>query len=329
MTIARLRAFLSVPIILLFRQHFLEGASFSGGFGFVVASVAGFGKAPLAAHKLALSAPSRFQLLAGRQAFQDSGDPNGVVRRKFSKILCGLALLGPPALEVYSRMGSKDADFREDLFPQPSHGTWDDLEHVTLVFHGSGGQDKLTDALMQTLKRSDNKTKYSSMIEWRKYSSNFLQASFNGQRIGRCAAKQLLERTRNVKSVHVIGISVGAFAADSVCNEVKATLKDSVDIQLTLLDPFTQRGIFDIGYGARKYGENADYFQQFLNTDDPVPSTNKPLQKSVCYDVTAIRPAEITFGHDWPVAYYAKKQHTGIVPQADRLPRGTIVRLEQ
>ena len=325
MTIAQLRLLLYVPVILLFRQYGLDGASFSGRTGFAVASVAAFGKAPRTAQKLALRPPSRFQLLAGRHAVQYS---SGMLRRNFSRIIGGLVLVGPPFLEVYSRTGSKDVDFQENLFPQPSHGRWDDLEQITLVFHGSGGQDKLTDALMQTLKRSDNKSKHSCMIEWGKYSSNFLQASFNGQRLGRCAAKQLLERTRNLKAVHVIGISVGAFAADSVCNEVKAILKDSVDIQLTLLDPFTQRGIFDFGYGARKYGESVDYFQQFLNTDDPVPSTNNPLQKSVCYDITAIRPAEISFGHDWPVAYNGHQEHTGIVPQADRLPRGTIIRLK-
>jgi hypothetical protein len=252
-----------------------------------------------------------------------------MIRRNIAKILGCLVLLGPPVLEIYSRSGSKDSDFREDLLPQPSSGSWGDVQHVTLVFHGSGGPDNYTDMLMKNLKRAWNKESYSSMIEWRKYSSNILQASFSAHRIGRCAAQQLLERARNLKSVHVIGISVGAFAADSMCHEVKISLKDSVDVQLTLLDPFTQRGILDVGYGARKFGDSADYFQQYLNTDDPVPFTNTPLAKSVCYDITAIRPEQISFGHDWPVAYYAQQKKTGIVPLADRLPRGTLIRVER
>lgn len=30
----------------------------------------------------------------------------------------------------------------------------------------------------------------------------------------------------------------------------------------------------------------ADFFEQYLNSDDPVPSTNDPLPNSVTYDVT-------------------------------------------
>lgn len=258
--------------------------------------------------------------------------PDGIggslTRRNIFKILGGLVLGLPPILEIYSRVGTKDADFLFDLFAEPSIGGWDDVERATLVFHGAGGQDKYTEKLMAQLQKSPEKSSYSSMIEWSNFSSNILQASFNGQRIGRIAATQLLERARNLKSVHLIGISVGAFAADSACNEVKASLKDSAFVQLTLLDPFTQRGIFDVGYGAREYGKRADYFQQYLNTDDPVPSTNAPLGNSVCFDITAIRPEEVSFGHDWPVAYYGEQGKVGIVPSAERLERGTIVKVE-
>jgi hypothetical protein len=251
-------------------------------------------------------------------------------RRNVFKILGGIVLGVPPILEIYSRLGTKDTDFSFDLFPPPaSNGSWDDVEHATLVFHGSGGQDQYTDTLMKNLQRSLEKSTYSSMIEWSSYSSNILQASFNGQRVGRIAATQLLESARNLKSVHLIGISVGAFAADSASIEVKSLLKESAFVQLTLLDPFTQRGIFDFGYGAREYGKGADYFQQYLNTDDPVPSTNSPLANSVCFDITSIRPEEISFGHDWPVAYYGRQEKIGIVPPSQRLERGTLIKVEQ
>jgi hypothetical protein len=93
----------------------------------------------------------------------------------------------------------------------------------------------------------------------------------------------LIKQASNLKTIHLIGISVGSFAANAAAVECKASPKDKRPfIQLTLLDPFTQRGIFDFGYGNRVFGKSADYAQQYLNTDDPVPSTNAPLDNTVC-----------------------------------------------
>lgn len=251
-------------------------------------------------------------------------------RRNLFKVLGGLVVGFPVLLETYSRVGTKDSDFSSDLLVPLAKGTrWEDVEHATLVFHGSGGQDKYTDKLMANLNKMPGKASYNSMVHWSKYSTNILQASFNGQRVGRMAATQLLKKARNLKSVHLIGISVGAFAADAACSTIKSSGKDTTFVQLTLLDPFTQRGIFDVGYGAREYGRGADYFQQYLNTDDPVPSTNSPLENSVCYDITSIRPAEISFGHDWPVAYFGDQENVGIVPPKARKERGTIIKVDQ
>jgi len=339
MTLGKLRSLLSLSIVLLCHEHGLEGISLPlGSFSrtLKLTSVNGRlglfrGVVPTGTGRKSVGVThSRFQLLTRRLALEDSASPLSTVRRNLSKILGGLILAGPPILELYSRTGSKDSDFlNEVIIPSPSKGKWDDVEHITLVFHGAGGQDGFTDRLMENLKRSDTKASYSSIIDWSTYSTNFLQASFNGQRLGRCTAQELLDKATNLKSVHVIGISVGAFAADSLSAAVKSRRKDNpVYVQLTLLDPFTQRGIFDAGYGERRYGEAADYFQQYLNTDDPVPSTNIPLSKSVCYDITAIRPKEIIpFGHDWPVAYYGQKKNIGLVPQTERLPRGSVIRV--
>ena len=98
-------------------------------------------------------------------------------------------------------------------------------------------------------------------------------------------------------------------------------------MRLTLLDPFTQRGIFDFGYGNRSFGKSADYTEQYLNTDDPVPSTNSPLKNCVCYDITKLRPESI-FGHDWPVAYYGRSGNVGIRNLNDQLEPGSVITLE-
>ena len=46
------------------------------------------------------------------------------------------------------------------------------------------------------------------------------------------------------------------------------------------------------GYGQNYFGLNVDYAEHILNTDDPVPTTNDPLQHCVVYDVTHCKERE-------------------------------------
>ena len=155
-----------------------------------------------------------------------------------------------------------------------------------------------------------------------------------------------------LESVHCIGISVGGFAANACIAELNrrrlqlrsksksntnvvssssssssspslSSSSPSPFLKLTLLDPFTSRGAIPIPsaykYGANNFGKTADCAIQYLNTDDPVPTTNEPLPLCACVDVTALRPrgdnsvgsgsvgdeSEI-FGHDWPLVYYSR-----------------------
>jgi len=85
------------------------------------------------------------------------------------------------------------------------------------------------------------------------------------------------------------------------------------------------------GFGANPCGgpcicccNGADYAEQYLNTDDPVLSTNKPLQKCATVDVTSLRPPEI-FGHDWPLVYYTQTlKGNGIVAHEERRTIGSV-----
>lgn len=143
--------------------------------------------------------------------------------------------------------------------------------------------------------------------------------------------------------------SVGAFAADAACSEYRAlwsststssTSSESTGyprptLQLTLLDPFTQRGVLGPGYGSRNFGKSADYAQQFMNTDDPVPSTNEPCGGCAVWDVTGARErgeggnGDI-FGHDWPLVYFSRywKGGVGMVPEGERKGKGAVTKLE-
>eukprot|EP00536_Pseudo-nitzschia_multiseries_P015412 jgi/Psemu1/42458/gm1.42458_g len=260
----------------------------------------------------------------------------GFLTRKNFLLASTLLLIPPILLELYSRFGTFSIPNRgmnesDDIsfLPTPKTTDWRDVEHATIVFHGAGGEDEYTNELMNRLDsvtelkyKSESSQKcnyYNHIVDWSKYSTNILQASYNGQRIGQMTAEELLEQTanttNNLKTVHIIGISVGAFSADAAADEVKKHFqnnksKNAPFVQLTLLDPFQQRGIFGVGYGNKMFGKSADYAQQFLNTDDPVPSTNKPLENTVCYDVTNLRP-ETIFGHDWPLVYYARSDRCG------------------
>jgi len=267
----------------------------------------------------------------------------GATRTQFLARIGGAVLSLPLLTEVYSRAGASrlapGGRFPSEPLADPATG-WDEVEDVTLVFHGAGGQDQYTDELMKNLEapRGRGGKSYEAIVDWSAVSGNILQASFNGQRVGRETASLLLSKLRyrngtpgeeinKCNTVHVIGISVGAFAADSCVTQIKKVLgarANEVNVQLTLLDPFLQRGVIGVGYGTKTFGRSADYAQQYMNTDDPVPSTNDPCTNCACVDVTALRPKEI-FGHDWPLVYYARSRQLGIVPLEQRQEAGSVV----
>ena len=160
------------------------------------------------------------QLLLAAKDGADYGAGSFLTRSAFFKLLGGGIFSFPLLLELYSRVGSFGVKLSQDNLKPPDTGTWNDVEHATIVFHGAGGQDQYTDALMERLSSqsassSDKSKYYSTMIEWSEYSSNILQASFNGAELGRQVATKLLENAPNLKTIHLIGISVGSFAADA------------------------------------------------------------------------------------------------------------------
>lgn len=255
-------------------------------------------------------------------------------RRSVVQWIAGTSLALPLAGEVYARFGPS-IDEAKSVFSEDLPKNWELIDDVTIVFHGAGGQDLYTDELMSRLKAGRKDNSFVAMIDWSDLSKDLLQASFNGQRLGRCVASELIQRSKanispsNLKNVHVIGISVGAFAADSFVTKLKEEMNkgnNKLFAQLTLLDPFSQRGVLGYNYGNKMFGASANYAQQFLNTDDPVPSTNTPLSRCVCIDVTSLRPENI-FGHDWPLVYFSRSDCIGIVPEKRRMPSSTFVKL--
>jgi hypothetical protein len=285
-----------------------------------------------------------------------AGSSTGLlIRRNVLKVITGAAIGIPILLEVYARSGRVQTYmniFEAEVVPGsaapngPLSGIDSDVRDITIIFHGAGGQDENTDNLLKVLSsKLDNAATRTprmkgivKMVDWSADSADILQASVKGSKIGsqighlvRDVVIQQRNAGNNERNIHIIGISVGAFAANSLVqtldSELDRTTRKNTNLQLTLLDPFQQKAVLGLNYGNRHFGQGADYAQHYLNTDDPVPSTNDPLQYCSTVDVTSLRPTEV-FGHDWPLVYYTQKLkesgENGIVPPERRGKIGSL-----
>lgn len=222
---------------------------------------------------------------------------------------------------------------------------------TVIIIPGAGGPDENTQQLEETIRNSDKKKRLNRLIltyDWSQWKGSLIRASFNSQAIGRFLALQLSGSSAvDSNNYHIIGISVGSFAADNVARTLreienkknKDTGTDSnAYIRLTFLDPFTLRGLFGVGYGLNRFGKECSYAEQFLNTDDPVPSTNTPLVHSICYDVTdSVEKKDYTPlpndvpGHSWPVVYYSKNYQKLALTNplhSSSCPRGAVIKVK-
>lgn len=227
-------------------------------------------------------------------------------------------------------------------------------DSVVVIFPGYGGNDPHIDRLIDSIKQSDkihNRERFVYRYDWEDWRGNILRASHDIEKIGEIVGKQLgdLSWQREdegkpaIKSIHVIGISAGSFAADKLLKEYRKKLSKKLNWQyrqmrrkkklpegilersewvqnevlqrtfmrLTLLDPFQSRGLLEFSYGKKMFGSVADFCEQFLNTDDPVPFTNDILPHCHTYDITSSKrrekfePLPGDNMHSWPTAFYS------------------------
>mmetsp|Transcript_46365 Transcript_46365/g.140434 ORF Transcript_46365/g.140434 Transcript_46365/m.140434 type:complete len:318 (-) Transcript_46365:430-1383(-) len=199
------------------------------------------------------------------------------------------------------------------------------MRDVVLIFPGAGGADDLSAELEESFRSRDAEASLDvprdvATFDWVEHRGSVATAAFDGEAVGEACAEALLSKggagatERKLRSVHSVGISVGAFAANAFARSICARLGEGERpyVRLTLLDPFTARGLSGPGYGSRTFGLDVDYAEQVLNTDDPVPTTNEPLPLCYCVDVTGaperedfVLPEGETM-HCWPLAWYAR-----------------------
>ena len=225
---------------------------------------------------------------------------------------------------------------------------------LVLIFPGAGGPDQFTDELETTLTNYLNKKTSDSAplmnlfsrpskgtvvktLDWQEFRGSLLTAAYDGEAFGEEVGEIIWNDSMECKSIHCIGISVGAFAANACMSTLnkKRTENESTSqntyLRLTLLDPFTSRGVGGSSYGDKHFGLEADYAEQYLNTDDPVPSTNEALSLCTTYDVTGAQERndfelpENESMHCWPLVYFARygyKDSAGkiLVHEEDGMP---------
>ena len=215
-------------------------------------------------------------------------------------------------------------------------------KRVAVLFPGYGGVDQNTDRIIEEAQKEGVTA---ICYDWEAYRGNLVRAANNGISIGSKLGKQLAA-SKKIEEVHFIGVSVGSFAAnaclEAFASEIEKQKKSGQRKQFqpmlqppenvaatgeeeqilpatraTFLDPFTQKGLFGLGYGIKRFGLQAQYAEQYLNTDDPVPSTNEPCEQCAVFDITSCKAREDFVPlpednmHSWPAAFYGLNFHAG------------------
>lgn len=140
-------------------------------------------------------------------------------------------------------------------------------------------------------------------LDWEEYSKDMFRCSLNGRRIGHKLAQTILEKP-NIKRLHLIGHSAGSFVVYGICETIKEN-DTAIEVQTTYLDPVSIYGGIDWKFGTRNFGSCGDISDAYIDTEDEVPGSNKPLKHPHTFDVTALKPqTEKISPHLWPIAFY-------------------------
>ena len=252
------------------------------------------------------------------------------------------------------------------------------VKDACIIFHGAGGPDRETADLETRVRAIDEAAGLDRLVavyDWTQWLGTEKTAAFDGQAIGRklgAALRRQEEREllawqgQGLRSLHVIGTSVGAFAADAfVTSYVTASMERDqwvpdpmkgarARVRLTLCDPFTARPSERLykGWGVDNFGLYADFAEHIMNTDDPVPSTNVPTKGCYVLDVTKaearkeFKPpntgnffndlgSRFLLGHNWPMGWYARTLEVELdtngrvlIPSHQDLPRGEVLMID-
>jgi len=231
-------------------------------------------------------------------------------------------LAGGLALEAYTRTPDEFLVARLNL---PA-----DTQSAVLIFHGSedAGDPVLAEIAEHFRAQSEPGQKVVN-YNWSPASDNRLRARSNARRVGQALGAELAGLT-NLSRLLLIAHSAGAYVPDALCERLRNTSRLPPEVRTVYLDPFGMQGFLDLSHGARNHGRCATFALAIINTDDPAPATNEPLERAFTIDITT-HPGKNNLernGHYWPLRYFADALNSGRATEMSwshsKLPRGQL-----
>ncbi len=197
---------------------------------------------------------------------------------------------------------------------------------LLMIVHGLGDTPEDWPAeLLSTIENRAGDAKSWDIVtyDWSAYatSEDGSTASRSGMEIGRQVGQALASPNYRYEHIHFIAHSVGSFVIHAAAQTYRQQAAMPARIHMTFIDPFTLHGFTRLFYGKKKFGAEADFAETYVNTDDPVPSTNTPLNNTHNFDLTET-PGKITTGADahwWPVDYYIMTAQDRTLPYGFQL----------
>lgn len=196
----------------------------------------------------------------------------------------------------------------------------ENTEYITLSAHGvkdspASWSDQLMSLMHQYPPEQIKSLHHQTIsIDWQKFSKNVFICSTAGKKIGFDIGRKIANNT-NIKGVHIIGHSCGAFITLGICQGVKSVSSDII-VQSTYLDPVSIYGGIFWNYGLEHFGQCANFSDSYIDTEDSIPGSNQALRHSVTFDVTKIKRGnkEKITPHIWPTIYYIESYKKELVP---------------
>jgi hypothetical protein len=196
----------------------------------------------------------------------------------------------------------------------------ENTEYITLSAHGvKDSPTSWSDQLMSIMREFPPKQikilhQQTISIDWQTFSNDVFICSTAGKKIGFDIGKRIANKV-NIKGIHVIGHSCGAFVTLGICQGVKS-VNTNIAVQTTYLDPVSVYGGVFWNYGLDNFGRCADFSDSYIDTDDSIPGSNQVLPHSITFDVTNIRRnGEYKVPpHVWPTKYYIELYKKESVP---------------
>jgi len=198
---------------------------------------------------------------------------------------------------------------KSQITPRPLPPQTEGSRYLLLVVHGSGDTAAgwPADVIQHVDKTIAHREQWDLVAyDWSAYAAKKASAAKAGLEIGSYIGKTLSSADYSYERIQLVGHSAGAFVVQGACDAYRKNGSKTTRIHLTFLDPFTGKGLIDWTYGKRRFGQGADFAEAYINTDDPVPSSNGTLSKAHNFDVTAQAPASLVGAdrHWWPVYFY-------------------------